>query len=342
MPGSKSYGPVWGRGVFWGMRFLYLDESGCLGRLPVGDKKIQPLHVIAGLIVPQLVVTKITRDWVNLKRQFFPDAIPVDSRGLDWHRFEVKGSALRAAFREGGKRRRRHSQTVLDRALQVLLDSKCQFVAHVYVKEPGKPIDGSALYTYSVQAACTKFHHVLEQNDDQGIVIADSRMPRPNALVSHSVFTQKYKQTGDSLPRILEAPVFGHSNNHAGLQLADLLASALLFPICGHAFLSGFHDSEHVSPAYEAMGRRYWSVLRKLMVPLSKHRDGWDAVTVSNPVSKRGSTYLMRSYRDATVEEPKLCLHNSGESTNPAGDRASQSDPARSGEHGQSSHRADV
>jgi hypothetical protein len=67
------------------------------------------------------------------------------------------------------------------------------------------------------------------RQDDLGFVIADSRMKRVNTQVSHSIFTQKFRTTGDTYDGIVEVPAFSHSDNHAGLELADAICSALLF-----------------------------------------------------------------------------------------------------------------
>jgi hypothetical protein len=37
----------------------------------------------------------------------------------------------------------------------------------------------------------------------------------------------------------MEVPSFGHSDNHAGLQLADLICSAFLWPMAMHAYCEG-------------------------------------------------------------------------------------------------------
>jgi hypothetical protein len=64
--------------------------------------------------------------------------------------------------------------------------------------------------------------------------------------VSHSIFTQKFKAEGDQYPRVLEMPTFGHSNNHVGIQIADLLASALLYPMATCAYCRGHVSNVHV------------------------------------------------------------------------------------------------
>jgi len=56
------------------------------------------------------------------------------------------------------------------------------------------------VYTSSVQAICRYFEHHLAQAQDAGFVIADSRDKEKNAIVAHSIFTQKFQLAGDRYP----------------------------------------------------------------------------------------------------------------------------------------------
>jgi hypothetical protein len=134
----------------------------------------------------------------------------------------------------------------------------------IWIKRVGGPCDDRAVYTYSVQTVCEDFQNLLEANGDTGIVIADSRSPTPNAAVAHSIFTQKFKTDGDRYPRILEMPTFGHSQNHAGLQVADLLCSAMLFPMATRRYCLGHVQNVHVDPAFGVLASRYGSRLQAM------------------------------------------------------------------------------
>lgn len=59
-------------------------------------------------------------------------------------------------------------------------------------------------------------------------------------------------------------PTFGHSENHAGLQLADLVCSALLFPMAVNAYCAGAIASVHVRPEYVVLRDRYAARLEAL------------------------------------------------------------------------------
>src|SRR5690606_19469580 len=116
----------------------------------------------------------------------------------------------------------------------------------------------------------------------------DCRSKAINVSVSHSIFTQRFKSSGDQYNRILELPLFANTDNHAGLQVADLLCSALLFPIAAYSYCLGHVNNVHVSQEYELLKTRYGSRLQQLQ---HRYRDGKDryrgGVTVSDALLKR-------------------------------------------------------
>lgn len=163
----------------------------------------------------------------------------------------------------------------------------------VWIKGIAAPINGTAIYTSSIQALCATFQNFLDARGEQGIVIADSRRPSQNARVSHSIFTQKYKVSGDPFHRIVEMPTFGHSENHAGIQIADLLCSALLFPMAVHSYCSGHVTNIHVRPGYEILKRRFGSVLKALQHRYQDENLRWrGGVTVSDELQRRSGGLL--------------------------------------------------
>lgn len=191
--------------------------------------------------------------------------MPRNGPRLDCMLAEIKGADLRRAMRDGARRRnRRHALGFLASLVQLLEDYDAQIVGRVWVKEPGRAIAERALYTSSIQAICAYFEHLLCTRGAEGLVVADSRTPALNTSVSHSVFTQKFKLAGDEYGHILEMPTFGHSDNHAGIQIADLLASALLFPMATNAFCQGHFRSVHVQNDFELLRRRFGARISRL------------------------------------------------------------------------------
>lgn len=75
---------------------LYLDEAGCTGIL---SPKIQPAFCMLGLIAPLQAVPAITRQFLELKREFNPSIAAQLKHDLDIILYEVKGSSLKRDIR---------------------------------------------------------------------------------------------------------------------------------------------------------------------------------------------------------------------------------------------------
>ena len=109
---------------------------------------------------------------------------------------------------------------------------------------------------------CTYFEHHLTEANDAGLCIADSRNKFENVRVSHSIFTQEFSLAVQRYERLIELPTFGHSENHAGLQLCDTVCSALLFPIACFAYCTGHVNNVHVQPRAGPLRDRYGQQLK--------------------------------------------------------------------------------
>ena len=244
------------------MWIAYLDESGCLGSLPTGTSDIQPVFLQAAVCLPQRELARVTTEYLELKRKFFPRLIPTGGR-LDAVLAQVKGSRIRSHVR-GTRKERRQAIGFLDKTLDLVEGVGGRLVGRVWVKGIGIANDPRALYTFSLQETFCHFQEFLSMSEDRGFLVADSRKKSDNSNATHSIFTKKFGRRGDVYPRIMETPTFGHSENHVGLQLADQLCSSLLFPIACFAYCSGFLQSIHVAPEYEVLRDRYGERLRVL------------------------------------------------------------------------------
>lgn len=291
---------------------MYIDESGCTGALAVlqdgsVEPKVQPLHCLVGLILDLDDLSSITQRWISAKEKYF-DGQKVDSwKRLDWMTVEVKGSEVRKASRSNSRRKRRWSYIFIDECFTILEQHRARLLARVHLKDPGVTIDGTALYTRATQDLCTGFQQFLDARDANGIVIADSRNKQKDRIVSHSVFTQKHRRSGDRLPSIIETTLFGRSDNHAGLQMSDFIASGVLFPLFGSFFLLNQFTNQHVHPAYLRLGPLFAHRLKALQFRYDgssiwgqSNRAG--GIAVSNPVTKRGAGALFRHFADEAVE----------------------------------------
>jgi hypothetical protein len=206
------------------------------------------------------------------------------------------GADLRRAMRDGaGRRNRRHALGFLASLVKLLEDYDAQIVGRVWIKEPGRTIAERALYASSIQAICAYFEHLLCTREAEGLVVADSRTPALNTSVAHSVFTQKFKLAGDEYGHILEMPTFGHSDNHAGIQIADLLASALLFPMATNAFCLGHIGGVHVQNDFELLRHRFGPRLSRLQYRyLDGARRYRGGITVDDRISHSSGGRLFR------------------------------------------------
>ena len=172
---------------------------------------------------------------------------------MGWILPEVKGADLRKAACDNSRAVRRHRIGYLDHIVKLSEECEAKLIGRIWIKGIAEPIDGTAIYTYSVQSIYTVFQNYLTQTNDVGFVIVDSRLKPLNTQVAHSIFTQKFKGTGDSYDRIIEMPAFSHSDNHAGLQIADTICSAIITPIAINTYCEGNISSVHVRPGYRAL-----------------------------------------------------------------------------------------
>lgn len=273
------------------MRICYVDESGD-GRLPdLARPDVPPALVVCGLVVESEAVPDLTRDFLAEKDRFHPGR--AGSRPLDGILKEVKGSDIRKDVR-GSHRRRRGAIGFLDRIAWLLSTYEVGIIGRVWIKKPSELSDERAMYTYSIQDMTRQLEHHVYGLRTKGLVICDSRSSSQNAIVAHSVFTKMFKASGDSYPNIVEMPVFGHSENHAGLQLADLVTSALVFPIACRTY-SHYVTGPHVHPAYDELRSRYGPWLQIRQLRYQKPNGKWvGGLTVSDRVGRRTGGEMFR------------------------------------------------
>ena len=139
------------------------------------------------------------------------------------------------------------------------------------------------------------FQKYLETQDDLGIFIADSRTARDNTQVSHSIFTQKFKLSGDKYDRIIDLPTFAHSNNHAGLQLSDWVCSGILTPMTIETYCVGHVNSVHVRPGYTEIKSRFKDQIKPLQFRYQEANGRWrGGITVSDSIASRSGALLFR------------------------------------------------
>ncbi len=275
------------------MWFCYIDEAGDLGSLSQPPQRNeQPVFVLGGIFLEARHIRPLTKAYIALLRQCYPGRYR-GSRRLDAITNPVKGAELRRQFLREGRNQRRHAVRVLDRAVTLLESCGARLAARCWIKAPGDPQNARSLYTFSVQSICATFNHFLMASGSSGVVLADARFKRENMSVSHSVFTQMYAAGGDHYENILESPSYGHAENHVGLQMCDLLLSALLFPIACAAYHDNLAGNIHVSRRALQLRQRFGPRLKALAYRYPDGPQRWKGgITVSDPIAKRSARLI--------------------------------------------------
>ena len=279
------------------MHVCFVDEAGDLGAL--GDPprpNDQPVLVIGGLFVDATNLASLTDNFLTLKHRYFP-GLPYRS---NWHLDrippEIKGADIRSNATRGSARQRIHAIGFLDRILGLLRHHDVRMVARIWVKGIGSQFDATSVYTSSIQGICGYFERYLTEADSPGLCIADSRNKIKNVNVSHSIFTQKFSSAAPRYEPLVELPTFGHSENHAGLQLCDIICSALLYPVACFAYCAGHVQNVHVQPRAADLRSRYGQQLKALQYryhnPATGRYEG--GFVVSDAIGRQSGSLMFR------------------------------------------------
>lgn len=257
------------------MLTCFVDESGCPGSLPAVSSSVQPLLVIAGIALDPSAVASLTRQYVRLvQRHHYGQSRPADFCA-DLQREILKGADMRRAMRKDGAATGSPEVRLLDKVLALLHAHGARLFGCVLVKAPGQPLDGAAAYSHGLVAVVRDFYAHLEERGTCGHVIADFREAQLNGRASRELMAAKWAEGADRLPLLPLAPAFGNSEMHAPLQLADLVCSALLWPIAAWRFRQELEGSPLQRPVADAaIARRFRKRLLALKPAGSGSGDG--------------------------------------------------------------------
>lgn len=279
------------------MYICYIDESG--DGVTLTHQNIHRTTVsfgMAGILIDYQKLTAITNSFIDLKRLYFPNAIPKTSstKKGDWAKFEVKGSKLAYLLRAGNRSEKRQTIGFLDKYIELLESNDIRILGRIWPKQVGVDINELSLYTVSVQKIHTHFQKYISIKNENGLVIADNRSPKQNLTVSHSIHTQRFSYLGNPYPNIIEVPTFGQSENHTGIQLADILISGLLNPIASAVYIGSIAPSNpHVGGAGIELRERYGQKLRNLQfIYKDSQNKPTGGVVVSDRNTHKSSRYL--------------------------------------------------
>lgn len=276
------------------MKICYIDESGGF-EAEGSTADATPLMVLVGLIVDHEHLPRLTRDFLGLRQRFYRSSLAPGKPSLDVLLDELKGSKVRRNLRAPGRNERRHAILFLDGILDLLLGIDAKLVGRVWIKGKGQALDPTATYTFAVQDIAGHFEHHLAETKDLGLVICDARSHAKDILVGHSVVTQKHQASGDAFSHLVDAPVFGRSQNYAGMQIADLIASAIVFPAAAYTYCTGHGYSIHNSPHYDAMRVALRSKIKRLRYGYQDAEGKWrGGFVVSDRLAHRHSGLLFK------------------------------------------------
>lgn len=279
------------------MRLCFIDEAGDLAEMAdPAEPNDQPVLVIVGLIVDAANLLALTSHFLVLKHRYFPRLGYPSNLFLDRILSEVKGADIRRNATRGSARQHHHAIGFLDDIFGLLRHNDVRLVARIWVKGIGARFEPTPVYTSSIQGICTYFEHYLDSVRDVGLCIADSRNKFKNVSVSHSVFTQKFSAVTQNYQRLVELPTFGHSENHAGLQICDIVCSGLLYPIACFAYCTGHVNNVHVQPRAAALRVRYGEQLKTLQyryrnLGTQRYQGG---IVVSDAIAQRNGSLMFR------------------------------------------------
>ncbi|WP_433514003.1 DUF3800 domain-containing protein [Nonomuraea sp. CA-143628] len=276
------------------MQLCYLDESGGC-ESPDMSLTATPVMVLLGLIVNSASIPSLTRDFLALKRKHFPARFAC-GHALDHILEEIKGSEILQMTRKPSRNQRRKAHRFRQDLLDLVEAHDCRLVGRVWIKEAGKGLNPSASYSYAVQDIARHFSQYLTYRGTLGVLIADGRDHETNRSVAHSIFTQKWRTGGDPYTPLGEVPLFSASDNHAGLQIADLLATTLVFPMAAWAYCPRRPGNPHSSGLYANVQADFGARLRTLQYRYRDETGKWrGGLVVSDPVSKKPGSWLFGS-----------------------------------------------
>lgn len=276
------------------MQLCYVDESGTADMLVETDSQQQPVVVIAGVSLPERDLTKITHEWIDLKARFYPSIAKTGHGWLDAILHDIKGAKLRSGFRpQASGRRRKQAVGLIDGTLKLLERHDATIMGRVWMKQLNVENNDMGIHGMSLQFICAAFNSRLPRRE-RGMVVVDSQTYQHNHRLAHSMFTQRFGRSPKHRG-LVDMPVFGHSDNHAGLQIADMLCSAVLAPIAC-AVYAGRHATwnVHCQSGYLDIRERFGERLDALTFSCPHPRSGkpCPSVMVNDPISKRGARLM--------------------------------------------------
>lgn len=282
------------------MLICYVNESGCSGELSSAQSPVQPLLVFAGVAFEAARLPRLTQGLLDWKRRFFPGLHREIAHPLDGILVPVRGTDLRRAVRIS-KKKGKFALRALSELLALLEAEDARLLGRVWIKGIDEPFNRRAIFASSLQTIFDGLGDLCEKRGDTGWVVADSFHRLRGDILSQQIFSRRFGGgSGGSgsagLARVLELPTFGHRDNHAGLQIAEILASGLLFPLGAYGFCRGHVKNEtHLSERYATLKQSFGARLEKLQHRYQDAAGKWQGgIVVSDLLAGRPGGLLFR------------------------------------------------
>lgn len=245
------------------LHVCYVDESGDAESLRSHNPNSTPVFVLVGMTVPDVKINSLTWEFLQLKKQFNPSLNSVQLSELI--QFEMKGSSLRRDLRRAGRNNSRRAKRILDGVFELLENHNCQLVGKVIVKEVDVESRGDKrIYSRAIANLAESFEAQLSAADTNGIMVLDARTKVKNAPNTLGITTRRFRAGGGGFHKLVESPVFGHSDTHVPLQIVDLIASAVVFPIACIEYCSALRWNSHPHANHREIKERYGLRLQAL------------------------------------------------------------------------------
>lgn len=210
------------------MILFYVDDSGDTNphHEPLLDGET-PLFCLSAVALRSTLWRDYDRSLLALKRTFFRtemNAYVQANPGRRPEHFEVKGRDLVQPSHATDRRRRKF----LGRVFALCQRLEARFFSAIWKKSPTNPGNPQGLYTRSLQLLAERFQYYCEEQNDEGIMVVDSRNRVLDLQVgtSHLSFVFGHL-TGRTLTRLTEAPMFADSVLSAGIQIADIIGACI-------------------------------------------------------------------------------------------------------------------
>ncbi len=254
------------------MRFLYIDEAGDDTTYTPSTPDQPPVFALVGISIPSSQHTRLIWNFLRAKKRYFPE---LKSRRLtDLIQYEHKGATIRKQLRSTSRRKKRNAIGFIDMTLSLLERTRSRIFGEIWIKKSGHPLIPEHLYQQGVAHLARSFENQLAANSTSGLMILDSRTKSKNAGNVHQITTRRYRTGGSLFPHLMEAPVFGHSDTHVALQLADVITSALVFPLACWTYCQEYTENVNVSPEYADLQIRFGERLKALQIYQANKENG--------------------------------------------------------------------